>query len=136
LLNVLVQNANKIELQKKKLFYFAHDHAIMSCGIIFWGGSFHVHKVFILQNKIIRTITKTRLRDSCREVIRMMEIMMVYSQYIHSLLLFAINNIFNTSNEIHKYKTRFYNNLHLSAVNLTKGHIYQALNCSITFLSQ
>jgi hypothetical protein len=53
-------------------------------------------------------------RDSCREVISKMEIMK-YSQYIYSLLLFIINNtyLFNTNNEIHKYKTRIYNNLHL-----------------------
>jgi hypothetical protein len=96
----------------------------MSYGIIFWGGSSHIHKVLILQKKIIRIITNTSLRDSCREVFRKMEIMTVYSQYIHSLLLFTINNryLLNTNDEIHKYETRVSCNLPLPAVNLTKFH--------------
>jgi hypothetical protein len=51
-----------------------------------------------------------------------MEMMMLYSQYIYSLLLYTINNkyLFNTNNDIHRYKTRSLNNLHLPAVNLTK----------------
>jgi hypothetical protein len=65
-----------------RLFYFAHVHSIMSYGIIFWGDSSHIHKVFILQKKIIRIISNTRPRDFCREVFRKMEIMTVYSQYI------------------------------------------------------
>jgi hypothetical protein len=96
----------------------------MSYGIIFWGRSSRFHKVFILQKKIIRIMTNTRPRDSYREVFRKMEIMTVYSQYIYSLLLFKINNryLFNTNNEIQKYKTRVSCNLHLPAVNLTKFH--------------
>jgi hypothetical protein len=66
-------------LETLRLFYFAHVHSIISYGIIFWGRSSHIHKVFILQKKIIRIITNTRPRDSCREVFRKMEIMTVYS---------------------------------------------------------
>jgi hypothetical protein len=64
----------------------------------------------------------TRPRDSCREIFNKMEIMTLYSQYIYSLILYTVNNIylFNTNNEIHKYKTRSLNNFHLPAVNLTK----------------
>jgi hypothetical protein len=44
------------------------------------------------------------------------------SIYIYTLLLFIINNknIFVTNNKVHEHKTRFNNNLHLPAVNLTK----------------
>ena len=61
-------------------------------------------------------------RDSCREVFKNMEIMMLYSQYISSLILYTVNNkhLFNTNNEIHKYKTRYNNNLHLPIANLSK----------------
>jgi hypothetical protein len=97
-----------VSLEIIRLFYFAHVHCNMSYGIIFWGGSSHIHKVFILQKKIIRIITNTRSIDSCTEVFRKMEIMKVYFQYIYSLLLFTINNryLFDTNNEIHKYKTK------------------------------
>jgi len=51
-----------------------------------------------------------------------MEIMTLYSQYIYSLVLYTINNknIFDTNNEIQKYKTRNNNNLHLPIANLSK----------------
>jgi len=51
-----------------------------------------------------------------------MEIMTLYSQYIYSLILYTVNNkyLFNTNNEIHNYRTRYNNNLHLPTVNLSK----------------
>jgi hypothetical protein len=58
-----------------RVIYFAHIHSIISYGIIFWGSSSYTKKVFILQKKIIRIITNTRTRDSCREVFKNMEIM-------------------------------------------------------------
>jgi hypothetical protein len=77
-----------------------------------------------------------------------MEIITLYSQYIYSLHLYTINNkyLLNTNNEIHKYKTRSLNNLHLPAVNLTKcnkgayisginvfNHIPQAIKMLVTY---
>jgi hypothetical protein len=48
--------------------------------------------------------------------------MMLYSQYIYSLVLYTINNkhLLYTNNEIHKYKTRNNNNLRLPIANLSK----------------
>jgi len=78
--------------------------------------------VFILQKKIIRIIMNTKSRDSCREVFKNMKIMTLYSQYIYSLILYTVNNkyLFNTNKEIHKYRKRYNNNLHLPIVNLSK----------------
>jgi hypothetical protein len=72
--------------------------------------------------EIIRIKTNPRPRDSCREVFKNTEIMMLYSQYIYSLILYTVNNkhLFDTNNEIHKYKTRNKNNLHLPIANLSK----------------
>jgi len=51
-----------------------------------------------------------------------MQIMTLYSQYIFSLILFAVKNkhLFTPNNKIHKYKTRNKTNLHLPTVNITK----------------
>ena len=86
------------------------------------GNSSYANKVFIFQKKIIRIITNTRPRDSCREVFKSMEIMMLHSQYIHTVVLYTINNkhLFCTNNEIHKYKTKNNNNLHRPIANLSK----------------
>jgi hypothetical protein len=111
-----------VPLDTLRIIYFTHIHSIISYGIIFWGSSSHPNKVFILQKKIISIIMNTRSRDSCREVFKNMEILTLYSQYIYSLILYTVNNkyLFNTINEIHKYRTRYNNNLHLPTVNLSK----------------
>ena len=105
-----------------RVIYFAHIKSIISCGIIFWGSSSYANKLFILQKKIIRIITNTRPRDSCREVFKSMEILMLYFQYIFSLVLYTINSKHpvDTNNEIHKYKTRHNNNLHCPIATLSK----------------
>jgi hypothetical protein len=94
----------------------------MSYGIILWAGSSHAKKVFILQNKIIRIIMNTKPRYSCRNIFRILEIMMLYSLYIYSLLLSVNNNklVFSFNNEIHKYRTIFHSNLHMPSVNTIK----------------
>ena len=75
-----------------RVIYFTHIHSIVSYSLIFWGSSSYANKVFILQKKIIRIITNTKPRDSCKEVFKNMEIMMLYSQYIYSLILYTLNN--------------------------------------------
>ena len=111
-----------VPIDTLRVIYFVHIHSIISYGIIFWGSSFYANKIFILQKGIIRIINNTRPKDSCMEVFKSMEIMMLYSQYIHSLVLYTINNkyLFDTNNEIHKYETMNNNNLHHPIANLSK----------------
>jgi hypothetical protein len=97
-------------------------HSIISYGIIFWGDSSCANKVFILQKKVIRITTNSRSRESCRDILKKLEIMTVYDQYIYSLVLYIINNkhTFNFNKEIHTYKNKALKNLHLPAINVTK----------------
>jgi hypothetical protein len=80
-----------------------------------------VNKLFILQKKIVRIITNTGLRESCRDAFKNMEIM-TYSQHIFSLILFTVKNkhLFTSNKETHSYKHRNNSNLHLPTVNITK----------------
>jgi hypothetical protein len=66
-----------------RVIYFTHIHSIISYGIIFGDSSYYANKVFILHKEIIRIITNTRPRDSCRKAFKNMEIMTLYSQYIY-----------------------------------------------------
>jgi hypothetical protein len=89
-----------------KLIYFAHVQSIMRYGIIFWGSFTHAKKVFILQKKIIRIMMNTKPRDSCKEIFKKLEIMTLYSQYIHSLLIYIyiINNKYIKSKSYPRYR--------------------------------
>jgi hypothetical protein len=82
---------------------------------------------FHSQDFVSYITANTGVRESCREAFKNTEIMMLYSQYISSLILFAVKNkhLFISNKEIHTYKTRNYLNFHLPTVNLTKfykGH--------------
>jgi len=64
-----------------RMVYFAYIHSIMSYGIIFWGNQPYSDKIFKIKKRVIRIITHSRMRDSCRELFRKLEIRPLYSQY-------------------------------------------------------
>ena len=64
-----------------RIVYFAYIHSIMSYGIVFWGNQPYSNKIFKIQKRVIRIITKSRMRDSCRKVFKKLEILPLYSQY-------------------------------------------------------
>ena len=105
-----------------RMFCFAYIHSIMSYGIIFGGNQPYSDKIFKIQRRVIRIITNSRMRDSCRDLFKKLEILPLYSQYIFSIPIFVIKNkhLFYTNNQIHSIHTRFKTNLHPPTANLTK----------------
>jgi hypothetical protein len=73
-----------------RMVYFAYVHSIMSYRIIFGGNQPHSEKIFKIQKRVIRIITNSRARDSCRELFKKLEILPLYSQYVFSLSVFVI----------------------------------------------
>jgi hypothetical protein len=93
----------------------------MSYGIIFRGNSSHSNNIFKLQRRIIRIITNTRNRDSCRDLFKKLKILPIYFQYTFSLLIFVIDNIslFKTNSELYEINTGIKNNFHPSQPRLS-----------------
>jgi len=73
-----------------RMVYFAYVHSIMNYGIIFGGNQPYSEKIFKIQKRVIRIITNSRMRDSCREMFQRLEILPLYSEYIFSLSIFVI----------------------------------------------
>jgi hypothetical protein len=48
--------------QESLKIYFSYFHSIMTCGLVFWGNSYHSNRVFKLQKRIIRIMVG--IRDS------------------------------------------------------------------------
>jgi hypothetical protein len=98
-----------------RTLYYAYVHPILSYGIIFWGRSSKVTKLFILQKRIVRVLTNTGARESCRDVFWKMEILTLYSQYFFSLIVFTVENkhLFTLNKDIHTHATRYNSNIHL-----------------------
>jgi hypothetical protein len=105
-----------------RMIYFSQVHSVLNYGIIFWGNSPHSVKVFKMQKRIIRTITNSGNRDSCRELFRKTEILPFYSQYLFSLILYMVNNkhLFKANMDVHNYETRNKTNFHQPSANLAK----------------
>jgi hypothetical protein len=105
-----------------RMVHFAYIHSVMSYGIIFWRNHPYSEKICKIQKRVIRIITNSRTRDSCRELFKKLKILPVYSQYIFLLSIFVIKNkhLFYTNNQIHSVHTRFKTNPHPPTANLTR----------------
>ena len=103
-----------------KMIYYSYVHSIITYGIIFWGNSPHSTHIFKIQKRVIRIMTKSRRRDSCRQLFKRLEILPLKSQYILSTLLFVVKNkdLFTTNQEIRNINTRCNTNLHPPVCNL------------------
>jgi len=111
------------------MVYFSCFHSIMSYGIIFWGNSHYSINIFKIQKRIIRIMTYSNRRDTCRPLFDQLRILPLPSQYIYSLLLFVATNrkLFLLNSQIHDMNNRHNNNLHLPSTGLTlvqKGVAY------------
>lgn len=114
---------------ENKTVYFSYFHSIMSYGVMFWGNSCVSKDIFKIQKRMIRILTGTPRRDSCRNFFKQLQILTLPSQYIYSLLIFVVRNgnLFSFNSEVHNLQTRFKNNLHLPTTNLAlvqRGVLY------------
>jgi hypothetical protein len=107
-----------------KMIYHSYVHLMITYSIIFWASSLHNTDIFKIKKLIIWIMTKSRSRDSCRQLFKRLEILPLQSQYIFSVLLFVVKykNLYTTNQEIHNINTRSNINLHPPVCNLTVFH--------------
>jgi len=74
-----------MSLETLRMVYFAYIHSIISYGIIFGGNQPYSDTIFKIKKKVIRVITSSRPRDSCRELFKNLEIIPLHSQYIQGV---------------------------------------------------
>jgi len=74
-------------LNTLKMIYFAYFHSVINYGIIFWGNSSESNKIFSAQKKIVRIMTRSRHKTSCKPLLQSLGIMTITSQCILSLTL-------------------------------------------------
>jgi hypothetical protein len=73
-----------------RMVYLSYFHSIIKYGIIFWGNSANVSRVFKLQKKVISGVGP---RDSCRSIFRKLDILPLSCEYILSLKFFVIDKV-------------------------------------------
>jgi hypothetical protein len=69
-----------LSLKTIRMVHFSYIHSLLTYGIIFWGNSSHVKSVFKIQKRIIRIMTNSNSKDSCRELFKLLNILPLQSQ--------------------------------------------------------
>ena len=110
-----------INLEAALISYHALFHSTMTYGIINWGTSCCIQKIFTLQKRAIRTLAGVPYRDSCKPWFRKLSILTLPSAIIYYNLIYVKNNLdkFNTSMEYHDHLTRSRSNLVIPPHSLT-----------------
>ena len=94
--------------------YFAYVESRLRYGIMFWGGDGKSIRIFRLQKKVIKLVTGTHKRRSCRPIFRKFKILILVSLYIFEMLCFLKKYKWNLkhNSEIHGHNTRRKQDLH------------------------
>ena len=112
-----------LTLNNLKTIYYSYVHSIISYGIIFWGNSSHSSIIFKIQKRIIRIITHSHHRTSCRDLFKNLNILPLKSQYVLLLAMFVVENPgdFIINSDIHSLNTRQNSHLHHPSARTTKS---------------
>ena len=78
--------------KSRKMVYYSYYHSVISYGIIFWGTSPYSSNILRIQKRIVRIITNSSKRESCRQLYKQQQILTVYGQYVYSLLMFVVKS--------------------------------------------
>jgi hypothetical protein len=91
-----------------KMICYACFHSRLQYGIIFGGNSIESIRGFQLQKRIIRVMTGSNARASCRPLFKSLGILTLPSQYILSLMRFVSQNIemYVSNSSVHEFNTR------------------------------
>ena len=80
------------DLQTATCAYYAYANSWLRYGIVLWGNSTNVSKIFVLQKKCIRILANIDQMTSCRSYFKSLEILTLTSLYIIELCTLVRNN--------------------------------------------
>jgi len=96
-------------LNTLKTVNYSYFNAIVSYGLPFWGNSPHAKKILRMQKRIVGIMMGCKIRVSCRNLFRSLEIPLFVSQNIPLLKLFVVKHPFTLNSENHTKITRQFN---------------------------
>ena len=96
--------------------YYSIIESVLRYGIIIWGNSPHIKKLFILQKRVVRTIAEIPPWTSCKPRFVEFKILTLVSIYILECITFyrKYPEYFTVRSEIHAHDTRTKNNLNIN----------------------
>lgn len=131
---IIRQLSNKITKDCLRLAYFAIFHSIMTYGLIVWGSSCHLNKIFTLQKKIVRIMAQAKYDDHCKPLFESLHILTLPSCFIYECLCYIkklkSDDKVTKQEDIHNHNTRTKTNLRLPKYRLSKSQnsfLYQSV---------
>lgn len=103
--------AKYVSYSTLRIVYFANLESIIRYGVIFYGNSRDIEKVFIVQKRALRIMLGLKSRETCRGKFRSNNILTVSAIYVQECILFFFNNkhLFNDNVPQMVYPTRTMN---------------------------
>ena len=119
LLNTL---SNVVSTNVLKSAYFALVHSLISYAIVAWGHATSSDRIFRLQRRSIRIISRLGFREDCRSAFVLHKIMTFPCIYIFNCLNFVKTHQdkYKSHQDVHNYLTRNNNKLYPEFVRLKK----------------
>ena len=96
---------NSTDIKTRLMVYYAHFYSVIQYGIEMWGSAAYSNNIFKVQKKIIRIMTFSKLKSSCRPLFKNLGLMSLPSLYIYKCILFVMENI-QFNKDKHQYNTR------------------------------
>lgn len=105
---VLYRLKNTANEKTALLAYHGYVSSLLRYGIILWGNSTDIDKVFLVQKKCVRAISGVGPRDSCKPLFKKYKLLTVTSLYILEIGNFIRKNMkfFNRYNQIQRLRPR------------------------------
>ncbi|XP_045460873.1 uncharacterized protein LOC123671201 [Harmonia axyridis] len=91
-----------------KLTYFSNFHSVATYGILIWGHSPGLDRIFLKQKEAVRILSGVPKTHSCRELFKKHRILTIVSVFILECLKFVHSNKngFTQVSDCHSYNTR------------------------------
>lgn len=129
----------KVDISVLLTTYFANFESLLRYGIMFWGGSSHAVRLFVLQKKVLRLL-KGRFRNidgsliSCRNIFPKFGILTITALYIYECICFikSDGNEMSSFADTHSYNTRNRDRAILPSHSTTlfsKSNTYVGIKC-------
>jgi hypothetical protein len=71
-----------LDIEALKRVYFAYIQSVVKYGIVFWGNSYNLKQVFLLQKRTLRIMLGLSYRSSCKSWFKKLDILTVPCLYI------------------------------------------------------
>lgn len=99
---------NTVDLDTLRMFYLACCQSVFDYGIILWGSSYSIEKLFKLQKRIIRCMLHLNYRESCKPHFINLNLLTLPCLYIYKLTIFCRENqhLFVKNRDTSSYTTR------------------------------